>query len=110
MRKIYLIELGGKKEMDEMDALELKTIDDALDWIQNSMESDSEYFNVPINCTIYEKRNASTDRHYKALVYIEAETIVTAEMFESEVYSVETIIETNLSVVSKIINKGEMNE
>lgn len=108
MRKIYLIEFGGKKEMDEMDALELKTIDDALDWIQNSMESDSEYFNVPIDCTIYEKRNASTDRHCEALVYIEGETIVTPEMFESGVYSIETVIETNLSVVSKIINKGEM--
>ena len=34
MKKVYLIELGGEKEMYEMDALELETIDSALVWIK----------------------------------------------------------------------------
>lgn len=114
MKQVYLIELGGEKERYEMDALELNNIDDALVWIQGSMESDSEYFNVPINCTIFLQKYAQyetmRDFYSKALVYIEAETIVTNEMIHSEVYDVRTIIEDNLSVVSKIIAKGELKE
>ena len=86
MKRVYLIELGGEKEMYEMDALELKNIDDALVWIQGSMKSDSEYFNVPINCAIflqkYTQYETMRDFCGKAFVYVEAETIVTDEMFK----------------------------
>ena len=115
MKKVYLIELGGEKEMYEMDALELPyTIDSAIDWIQSNMEDDSRYFNINIKCTMYsdyDKNDNSLKHQYcDVLVYIDAESIVTEEMFESQIYSVDTIIESNLSVVSKIIAKGEMTE
>ena len=106
MKQIYLIELGGEKERYEMESLELNNIDDALEWIQGNMESDSEYFNVDIKSDIYVQKHF----HNKAIVYINAETIVTAEMSDSKIYSVETIIESNLSVVSRIIAKGELKE
>ena len=106
MKKIYLIELGGEKERYEMESLELNSIDDALEWIQGNMESDSEYFNVDIKSDIYVQKHF----HNKAIVYINAETIVTTEMSDSKIYSVETIIESNLSVVSRIIAKGELKE
>ena len=114
MKKVYLIELGGEKEMYEMDALELETIDSALVWIQGAMESDSEYYNIKINCSIYvqkyEQYDTVRDFDAKALVYIDAESIVTEEMFASQIYSVDTIIESNLSIVSKIVAKGEITE
>ena len=114
MKKVYLIELGGEKEMYEMDALELETIDSALVWIKGAMESDAEYYNIDIKCSIYiqkyEQYDTIRDFDAKALVYIDAESIVTEEMFESQVYSVDTIIESNLSVVSKIVAKGELKE
>lgn len=115
MIKTYLIEFGGKKELNEMDALELSpTIDSAIDWIQGNMKSDSEYYNCHINCTIYANYNANsnnlTTQHCDALVYIDADSIVTEEMFESDIYSIDTIIESNLSVVSRIIAKGKLKE
>lgn len=106
MQKVYLIALGGEKERYEMESLELNSIDDALEWIQGNMESDSEYFNVDIKSDIYVQKHF----HNKAIVYINAETIVTAEMSDSKIYSVETIIESNLSVVSRIVAKGEIKE
>ena len=115
MKKVYLIELGGKKEMYEMDSLELPhTIDSAIDWIQGNMEDDSQYFNINIKCTMYsdyDKDDNNLKHQYcNVLVYIEADSIVTEEMFASQKYSVETIIENNLSVISKIIAKGEITE
>lgn len=114
MKRCYIIELGGEKEMHEMDALELENIDSALLWIQGSMDSDAEYFNIDINCSIYtqkyEQYETVRDFYSKALVYIDADSIVTEEMFASDIYSVDTIIESNLSVVSRIINKGEMTD
>lgn len=114
MKKVYLIELGGEKEMYEMDALELEDIGDALVWIKNAMESDAEYYNIDIKCSIYiqkyEQYNTVRDFDAKALVYINAETIVTEEMFASQIYSVDTIVKSNLSIVSKIVAKGELKE
>lgn len=106
MKKVYIIELGGEKELNEMNALELKTIDDALEWIQENMESDAEYFNVDIKSDIYIQKHF----HNKAIVNINAETIVTEEMFESDIYDVDTIIESNLSIVSRIVAKGKLKE
>lgn len=112
MKQAYLIEFGGKKEKYEMDALELPhTMDSAVNWIQGSMESDSEYFNCYIDCSIiYEDGNDLTTQHCNALVYIDADDTFTEEMSASDVSNVEDIIEDNLSVVSKIIAKGELKE
>ena len=101
MKACYLIELGGEKEVHEMKALELETMSDALEWIGCNMESDSDYFNIDIKYDIYVQKHF----HNKAIIYIDVETIVTPEMFDSEIYSVETIIESNLSIVSKIMKK-----
>lgn len=112
MMKVYIIKLGGEKELNEMDALELShTTDSAVNWIQDSMESDSEYFNCNIDCTIiYTDDNDLTTQHCNALVYIDADDTFTEEMSASDVNNVEDIIEGNLSVVSKIIAKGELKE
>ncbi len=99
MKKYFIIEFGGKKELHEMTALELVSIQDAIDWIQGSMDSDEEYFNIDIKCEI------NLFKPNQALVCVNYETIVTQEMFQSEVYSVEDIITGNLSVVSKIITR-----
>lgn len=115
----YIIELGGEKEVWEMESLELKNMDDALHWIKDSMKDDSEYFNVNIECDIYpiefeEYEDSKTDYKAlnkvidfkgKALVYIKSEDIVTDEMKASDIYDVDTIIESNLSIVSKIITR-----
>ena len=97
MKYYYIIEFGGEKEIHEMKALELNNINDAIDEIQGSMESDEEYFHISIKCDI------NLFKHNQALVYVEYESIVTYEMIESEVYSIKDIIESNLSIVSKII-------
>lgn len=115
MKRVYIIELGGEKEVNEMDALEMTTtIDNAIEWIQDTMKSDAEYFNCRINCTIYidydKDDNSLTNQYCDALVYIDADRIVTEEMFASDIYDVETIIESNLSIISKIVAKGEIKE
>ena len=115
----YIIELGGEKEVWEMESLELKNMNDALHWIKGSMKDDSEYFNVNIECNIYpiefeEYEDSKTDYKAlnkiidfkgKALVYIKSEDIVTDEMKASDIYDVDTIIENNLSIVSKITTR-----
>ena len=114
MKKCYLIELGGEKEIHEMKALELDNINEAIDWIKDSMASDEDYFNIDIDCKIqlmeYTQFSTELDFYAQAFVYIDAETIVTEEMFTSQVYSVDTIIKSNLSIVSKIVAKGELKE
>lgn len=97
--KFYIIEFGGEKELHEMNALELVSVKDAIDWIQGSMESDEEYFNINIKC------NINLFNHNQALVCVKYESIVTHEMMESEIYSVEDIITSNLSIVSKITKR-----
>lgn len=42
MKRAYVIEFGGEKEVDEMNALELNNIDSAILWIHDSMQSDEE--------------------------------------------------------------------
>lgn len=110
MRRCYIIELGGEKELNEMDALELQpTIDDAIDWIQNNMESDSEYYNININCTIYidydKDDNDLTNQYCDALVYINTDDKIGIQVRKDECSDIETIIETNLSIISKITHK-----
>lgn len=105
MKKYYIIEIGKtEKELNEMDALELESIEQAIEWIQGSMESDAEYFNVSIRCNIEILVNYDSDLDFysKALVSVDFETIVTQEMIESEVYYVEDIITDNLTVISTI--------
>ena len=53
MKRVYVIEFGGEKEVDEMNALELNNIDSAILWIHDSMQSDEEYFNIDINYQLY---------------------------------------------------------
>ena len=48
MKRAYIIEFGGEKEVDEMNALELNNIDSATLWIRDSMQSDEEYFNIEL--------------------------------------------------------------
>lgn len=110
MKKYYIIEFPmEEKELNEMDALELDNIDQAIDWIQGSMDSDEEYFNIHLNCNIdilkYEQYGSDLDFYCKALVSVDFDSIVTEEMFASNVYSAETIIEENLSVISRITHK-----
>ena len=109
MKRCYIIEMGGDKEVDEMLALELEDVDDARSWILGAMESDSEYFNCDIDCSIidlkYEQYDSTTNFHYKGLVYIEADDEIGIEVKDDECSDVETIIETNLSIVSKIVTK-----
>ena len=106
MKKYFIIELGGEKETEEMKALELEDIHQAIEWIENSIEDDAEYFEVNINYDIniikYEFCGSDLDFYTQALVCVEYETIVTEEMFASDVYSVEDIIKSDLSIVSKI--------
>lgn len=109
MKKYYIIEFGGEKEINEMQALELENFDQAIIWILDSMESDEEYFDIDIYCDIkilkYEEYESKLDFYAKALVCTEYETIVTEEMMQSKIYSVEDIIKTNLSIISKITTK-----
>ena len=105
MKKYYIIEIGKtEKELDEMDALELENIEQAIEWIQGSMESDAEYFNIGIKCNIeiLVDYDSDLDFYSKALVSVDFETIVTQEMIESEVYYAEDIITDNLTVISTI--------
>lgn len=99
MKKYFIIEFGGEKEVNEMKALELDNVTEAINWIKDSMECDEEYFNIDINCDIIMMYNA------QAFVSVEYETIVTEEMFASDIYSVEDIITSNLSIVSKITKR-----
>ena len=114
MKRCYIIEMGGDKEVDEMLALELTDVDMARSWIQGSMKSDSEYYNCDINCLIidlkYEQYDSTTNFYYKGLVYVEAKDIVNEEMSASDIDNVDTIIESNLSVVSKIVSQGKLKE
>lgn len=108
MKRYYIIEIGKtEKELNEMDALELENIEQAIEWIQGAMESDAEYFNVSIRCNIeiLVDYNSDLDFYSKALVSVVFETIVTQEMMESEIYYVEDIITDNLTVISTIEKK-----
>lgn len=111
MKKYFIIELdmSNEDQLNEMDALELDNIDQAITWIQGSMESDEEYFNININCDIkileYKQYGSELDFYAQALVCVEYETIVTNEMFQSQIYTVEDIITRNLSVISKITKR-----
>lgn len=101
MQRAYLIKFGGEKETHEMNALELNGINDAIDWIKGTMESDSEYFNCNIECNIY----IQDVENCKALVYINADDKIGIKVGDDECSDIETIIETNLSIISKIIHK-----
>ena len=109
MKKYFVIELGGEKEINEMEALELNNIDEAIDWIKDSMASDEDYFNIDIDCEIqlmhYTQFGTELDFYAQAFVSVNYETIVTDEMIQSEVYSVEDIITSNLDIVSKITKR-----
>ena len=109
MKRAYIIEFGGEKEVDEMNALELNNIDSATLWILDSMQSDEEYFNIDINYQFYllkyEQYDSETNFYAKALIYVEYEEKTTEEMLQSDCTSVQQIIESNLSIVSKIITR-----
>ena len=109
MKRCYIIEMGGEKEVDEMLALELTDIDMARNWIQDSMKSDADYFNCNINCLIvdlkYTQYDSTTNFYYKGLVYIDADNNVNIPTNKDECSNVEDIIETNLSIISKITHK-----
>lgn len=108
-KEYYIIELGGAKEVNEMSALELNNVDQAIAWIQGSMESDAEYYDININCNIetlkYEQYDDEMDFYCKALVTIEYDSVVTHEMMESDIFTPNIIITSNLSIVSQIITK-----
>lgn len=111
MKRCYIIEFGGEKEVNEMKALEIgfDDINDAFDYIIETMDSDGEYFNCNIECTIYLLDIAllySSHNHYcKALVYVDADDEIGIQVREDECSDIETIIETNLSIISKITHK-----
>ena len=111
MKKYFIIELdmSNEKQLNEMDALELDNIQDAIEWIKGSIESDEEYFNINIDCDInifkYTQFGSELDFSAQALVSVEYETIITAEMMASQIYSVEDIIKRNLSVISEITKR-----
>ena len=109
MKRAYVIEFGGDKEVDEMNALELNNIDSAILWIRDSMQSDEEYFNIDINYQLYlskyEQYDNETNFYGKALIYVEYEEKTTEEMLQSDCTSVQQIIESNLSIVSKITTR-----
>ena len=104
--RFYVIELGGKKEINEMKALELKNINQAIIWIEDSIESDKEYFNIDIDFNIkiidYEFCGNDLDFYCQAFVSTKYNSIVTYEMIDSEVFDIKDIIESNLSIISKI--------
>lgn len=109
MKRAYVIEFGGEKEVDEMNALELNNIDSAILWISSSMQSDEEYFNIYIDYQLYllkyKQYDSETNFYAKALVYVEYEEGTTKEMLQSNCTSVQQIIESNLSIVSKITTR-----
>ena len=106
MKKYFIIEFGGEKEINEMEALELDNINEAIDWIKDSMASDEDYFDIDIDCEIqlmhYTQFGTELDFYAQAFVSVDYQNIATHEMVDSEMYSVEDIIKRNLSIVSKI--------
>lgn len=109
MKRVYLIEFGGEKEVNEMLALELFNIDSAILWIKDAMESDEEYYHTHISCDIYiqqyDQYGSDLNFNCQALVYINANDTVNDEMLASDISNVDTIIESNLSIVSRITCK-----
>lgn len=109
MQRCYLIELGGEKEIEEMIALELGNIDSAMLWIVDNMNSDAEYFNCNIQCRCYlqhyEQYNNELNFYAKCLIYISADDKIGIKVNKDECSDVESIIESNLSIISKITTK-----
>lgn len=91
----YLIELGGDKEINEMDALELTSYKDALTWIQSSIESDAEYYDINVVVSIhtikYVEYSSSMDFYALTFVYCECDK--------------KDVVEDNLDVISKIVKE-----
>lgn len=112
MQNAYILEFGGKKEVYEMKSLELDNIDNAISWIKETMRSDEEYFHKKIDCNIFILKYEEYDDIFycKAIAYINTDSTITNEMIQSDIKSIETIIETNLSIISKITCKmSEVN-
>ena len=109
MKEYFVIEFGGEKEINEMEALELDNINEAIKWIKGSMESDEEYYNINIDCEIqlmhYTQFGTELDFYAQAFVSVEYDDILNQEMKNSDIYSVQDIIESNLSIVSKITTR-----
>lgn len=105
MKRCYIIELGGEKEMYEMESLELDNIDSAILWIIDAMKDDSEYYNCKIKCQLYNQKyeQYDTERDFfcQVLVYIDADD----KIGTNDKVNIEDIIESNLSIVSKITCK-----
>ena len=101
----YIIEFNGEKEQNEMDALELQTIEQAIEWIEGAMESDAMYFNINIDCDIgiIKNKRYDNEKYCQALAHIKYDHIVTDDMMDSDIYAPDIIIRSNLSIVSKIV-------
>ena len=105
-QKYYIIELGGAKEIYEMKALELNNIKEAIEWIEEAIKSDEDYFNINIKYNIeiiqYKEYETELNFYAKALVFVEYDSIVTYEMIDSEIFDIKDMIESNLNIISKI--------
>lgn len=95
----YLLELGGKKQLYEMKALELETFDDVQDWIIESLYSDCEYYGIVME---YNKKDIFVNEDENKKVFLLNLRI--KDIFcNTEKYI--DILESNLDVVSRIIYK-----
>ena len=111
IRLSYILEFGGNKELNEMSALELNNYDDACDWIISSLNCDSDYYktniDIPHIVTLeyYNDNDNSKNFHAQTMFIIETNNKIRTNIKKDEYYNIVDIIESSLTVVSKIIDK-----
>ena len=112
----YIIKFGEIEQVDEMLALELTTYYEAREWIIESLHCDAEYYNAKIKVKGFEDlyyeeyEGESIDLTATAILIIEADDVVGIDTAEDEISDMVEIIESSLSVVSKIIMSGQLEE
>lgn len=96
-RYMYWIKFGSEKCRNEMEALELRSVDEAMDWVEESIIDDASDYLFPISTNYL-----WADDEYAAVF------IACIDEHQFDGVDMKVVFESDLSVVSEIVSCVEV--